>query len=61
MAVSFTLVDRKFLVQQSFRLTLQPLRPALAKVNKTFEYYCHYNALVMVLLVTPLSLLKYAY
>ena len=51
MAVSFTLFDLKFLVQQSFNLSLRPLRPALAKVNKIYEYYRHYNALVIVLLV----------
>ena len=37
MAVSFTLIDLKFPVQQSFSLTLSPLRPALAKVNETYE------------------------
>ena len=35
MAASFTLVDLRFLVQQSFSLT--PLRPRLAKVNKIHE------------------------
>ena len=36
-AVSFTLVDLKFLVQQSVSLTLWPLRPTLAMVNNSYE------------------------
>ena len=59
MAASFTLVDLKFVVQQSFSLTLQLLRPALAKVNKTQEWYCHYNALVIVLLVRKIPKMKF--
>ena len=39
MAVSFTLADLKFLVQQSFSLTLYSLRPTLAKVNKIYESF----------------------
>ena len=58
MAVSFTLVDLKFLVKQSFSLTLQPPRPTLAKLNKTYEQYRHYNAFVIVLLVRHISKMK---
>ena len=59
MAVSFSLVDPKFLVQQTFSLTLQPVRPALAKVNETYEQYRHYNALVIVLLVRKIPKMKF--
>ena len=58
MAVSFTLVDLKFLVEQSFSLTLQPPRPTLSKVNKTYEQYRHYYAFVIVLLVRKISKMK---
>ena len=58
MAVSFYLVDLNFLEQQSPSLTLQPLRPTLAKVNKTYEQYRHYNALVIVLLVAKIPKMK---
>ena len=58
MAVSFTLVDLKFLVEQSFSLTLQPPRPTLAKVNKTYEQYRHYNVFFIVLLVRNISKMK---
>ena len=58
-AVSFTLVDLKFLAQQNFSLTLQPLRPTLSKVNKTYELYRYYNALVTVLLVRKISKMKF--
>ena len=58
MAVSFTLVDLKFLVKQSFSLTLQPPRPTLAKVNKTYKQYRHYNAFVIVLPVRNISMMK---
>ena len=58
MAVPFTLVDLKFLVKQSFSLTLQPPRPTLSKVNKTYEQYRHYNAFVIVLLVRKISKMK---
>ena len=58
MAVSFTLVDLKFLVKQSFSLTLQPPRPTLVKVNKNYEQYRHYNAFVTVLLVRKISKMK---
>ena len=59
MAVSFSLVDHKFLVQQSFSLTLQLLRSTLAKVNKTHEQYRHHNAFVIVLLVRKISKMKF--
>lgn len=36
-AVSFTLVDLKFLIQQSLSLTWWPLRPTLAMVNNSYE------------------------
>ena len=39
MAVSFTLADLKFLVQQSFSLTLYSLRPTLAKVKKIYKSF----------------------
>ena len=58
MAVSFTHVELKFLVQKSFSLTLQPLRPTLAKVKKTYEEYRHFNALVMMLLVRKIPKMK---
>ena len=58
-AVSFTHVELKFLVQKSFSLTLQPLRPTLAKVKKTYEEYRHFNALVMMLLVRKIPKMKF--
>ena len=58
MAVSFTLVDLRFLVQQSFS-SLQPLTPSLAKVNKSYELYRHYNALVIALLVGKIPKMKF--
>ena len=58
MAVSITLVHRKFLVQQSFSLTLWPLRPTLSKVNKTYEQHRHSNALVIVLLIGKIPTMK---
>ena len=61
MAVSFSLVDLKFLVQQSFSLTPQQLRSAFAKVNKTYEQYRHYNAFVIVLLVRKIPMMKFIY
>ena len=59
MAVSFTLVNLKFHVQQSFSLTLQPLRPTLAIVNNTYEYHHHHNAFVIVLLVRKIPKMKF--
>ena len=58
MAVSFTHFELKFLVQKSFSLTLQPLRPTLAKVKNTYEEYRHFNALVMMLLVRKIPKMK---
>ena len=58
-AVSFTPVDPKFLVQQRFSLTLQPQRPAPAKVNETLAQYRHHNALVIVLLVRKIPKMKF--
>ena len=59
MAVSFTLVDLKFLVQQSLSLTLWPLKPTLAMVNNSYEYYRRYNALVRVLLFGKIPKMKF--
>ena len=59
LAVSFALFDLQFLVQQSLSLTLQPLRPTLAKVNKTYEQYRHYNSLVTVLLFGKIPKTKF--
>ena len=53
MAISFTLVDLKFLVQLSFSLTLQLQGPALAKINKTHESH-----LVIVLLIVKIPKMK---
>ena len=43
----------------SLSLTLQPLRPMLAKVNKTYEQYCHFNDPVVVLLVGKIHRMKF--
>ena len=43
----------------SLSLTLQPLRPLLAKVNKTYEQYCHFNDPVVVLLVGKIHRMKF--
>ena len=58
-AVSFTPVDPKFLVQQRFSLTLYPQRPAPVKVNETHEQYCQHNALVVVLRVRKIPKMKF--
>ena len=58
-AVSFTPVDPKFLVQQRFSLTLYPQRPAPVKVNETHEQYCPHNALVVVLRVRKIPKMKF--
>ena len=61
MAVSFTIVDVKFLVQQSFSLSLQLLRPAHAKVIETYEQCRNYNALAIVLLVRKIPKMKFLF
>ena len=43
----------------SLSLTLQPLRPMLAKVNKTYEQYRHFNDPVVVLLVGKIHGMKF--
>ena len=43
----------------SLSLTLQPLRPMLAKVNKTYEQYRHFNDPVVVLMVGKIHRMKF--